>query len=35
MDAPDATQVDYDAIKDKFAQARDTRLKYRPQGTAQ
>ena len=35
MDAPDATQVDYDAIKEKFAQARDTRLKYRPQGTAQ
>ena len=35
MDAPDATPVDYDAIKEKFAEARDTRLKYRPQGTAQ
>ena len=35
MDAQDATQNDYDAIKEKFAEARDTRLKYRPQGTAQ
>jgi cation diffusion facilitator CzcD-associated flavoprotein CzcO len=25
----------YDAIKDRFAEARDLRLKYRPQGTAQ
>ncbi len=35
MDALDATPVDYDAIREKFAEARDTRLKYRPQGTAQ
>ena len=35
MSAQDATQNDYDAIKVKFAEARDTRLKYRPQGTAQ
>jgi cation diffusion facilitator CzcD-associated flavoprotein CzcO len=31
--APD--QDYYDAIKQRFAQARDLRLKYRPQGTAQ
>ena len=35
MEAPIATQNDYDAIKEKFAEARDTRLKYRPQGTSQ
>ncbi len=28
-------QAYYDAIKDRFAEARDLRLKYRPQGTAQ
>ncbi len=32
-EAPD--QDYYDAIKDRFADARDLRLKYRPQGTAQ
>ena len=32
MDAQDATQNDYDAIKEKFAEARDTRLKYRRSG---
>ncbi len=29
------TEVDYEAIKQKFADARDVRLKYRPEGTAQ
>ena len=28
-------QAHYDAIKTRFAEARDLRLKYRPQGTAQ
>ena len=32
-DGPD--QDYYDAIKSRFAEARDLRLKYRPQGTAQ
>jgi cation diffusion facilitator CzcD-associated flavoprotein CzcO len=31
----DRTQDYYDAIKEKFAQERDLRLKYRPEGTAQ
>ena len=37
IDAPAGppTQDYYDAIKSRFAQARDLRLKYRPQGTAQ
>jgi len=37
IDAPTGppTQDYYDAIKSRFAQARDVRLKYRPQGQAQ
>ena len=35
MDAPTATQDDYDDVKARFAEARDIRLKYRPQGTSQ
>jgi cation diffusion facilitator CzcD-associated flavoprotein CzcO len=31
----DVEQAYYDGIKQKFAEARDLRLKYRPQGTAQ
>ena len=35
MDAPTATQDDYDGVKARFAEARDIRLKYHPQGTSQ
>jgi cation diffusion facilitator CzcD-associated flavoprotein CzcO len=36
MDQPaERPQAYYDAIKDRFAEARDLRLKHRPQGTAQ
>ena len=35
MESSERPQSYYDAIKEKFAQARDLRLKYRPQGTAQ
>jgi cation diffusion facilitator CzcD-associated flavoprotein CzcO len=35
MPAEAKPQSYYDDIKDKFAEARDVRLKYRPQGTAQ
>ena len=31
----DIPQTYYDGIKDKFAEARDLRLKYRPEGTSQ
>jgi cation diffusion facilitator CzcD-associated flavoprotein CzcO len=31
----DVAETDYEAIKEKFAQARDVRLKYRPEGTSQ
>jgi cation diffusion facilitator CzcD-associated flavoprotein CzcO len=34
-DGERAPQSYYDGIKDRFAEARDLRLKYRPQGTAQ
>jgi cation diffusion facilitator CzcD-associated flavoprotein CzcO len=33
--ADEASQAYYDDIKSKFAEARDLRLKYRPEGTAQ
>src|SRR5580704_15391656 len=32
---PDDGQAYYDAVKERFAEARDLRLKYRPQGTSQ
>ncbi len=35
MDEQKPPQTYYDDIKDRFAEARDVRLKYRPQGTAQ
>ena len=35
MPGLDTSQDYYEAIKEKFAEARDLRLKYRPQGTAQ
>jgi cation diffusion facilitator CzcD-associated flavoprotein CzcO len=35
MAVADVEQVYYDGIKQKFAEARDLRLRYRPQGTAQ
>ena len=35
MDEQKPPQIYYDGIKDRFAEARDLRLKYRPQGTAQ
>src|SRR5436309_1593611 len=36
MDQPvERPQAYYDAIKERFAEARDRRLKYRPEGTAQ
>ena len=35
MDEQKPPQTYYDDIKDRFAEARDLRLKYRPQGTAQ
>jgi len=31
----DTSQDYYEAIKEKFAEERDLRLKYRPEGTAQ
>ena len=31
----DVAETDYEAIKAKFAEARDLRLKYRPEGTSQ
>src|SRR3954454_6555623 len=35
MTGPERPAVDYDAVKQRFAEERDLRLSYRPEGTAQ